>query len=225
MLDLSTTFRSTCAPEVFFRERIEAVIGPVDSSAVASATTTNETPSTHPTTLLTSCTALSRLCRGKPRPERCGNVATVDFSTKNHARRLYRACSEFDAKNPAIYIEMPPTPRMVCQARPVLPAPPSRYRTPKQPDLLRTSILHIVSTEGETMTMRWKPCPMGMIAGGWSRNALPPAGVRASAPTTSSTPSSRSTRSTRTCPTRRIPTTGRRSRARRASASCSSAPW
>ena len=41
---------------------------------------------------------------------------------------------------------------------------------------------------------------------------------------TSSTPSSRSTRSTRTCPTRPTRTTGPRSRARRASGSCSSAP-
>ena len=44
-------------------------------------------------------------------------------------------------------------------------------------------------------------------------------------PRTCSIRSSRSTRSTRTCPTPPIPTTGRRSRARRVSASCSSGPW
>ena len=49
-------------------------------------------------------------------------------------------------------------------------------------------------------------------------------GRRASGPRTSSSRSTRSTRSTRTCPTRPTPTTGRRSRARRASGSCTCAP-
>ena len=49
------------------------------------------------------------------------------------------------------------------------------------------------------------------------------AATRRSAPTTSSRRSSRSSASTRICRTRRTPTTGRRSRARRASASSSSA--